>query len=69
MSLHFQTNWVAQKNIFFYHFEEFDFNYLIQQKHWNFMLFMHFCTFHYRPKKMKAAKMQYFEFGAATRTF
>ena len=27
-----------QKNIFFYHFEEFDLNNLIQQKHWNFML-------------------------------
>jgi hypothetical protein len=26
-----------QKNIFFYHFEEFDLNNLIQPKHWNCM--------------------------------
>jgi hypothetical protein len=37
MSLQFQNNWVAQKNIFFYHFEEFDLNNPIQLK------------FHYRP--------------------
>jgi hypothetical protein len=26
------------KKYFFYHFEEFDLNNLIQKKHWNFML-------------------------------
>jgi hypothetical protein len=31
-------DWAIQENKFFYHFEEFDLNNLIQQKHLNFML-------------------------------